>query len=404
MIFKLAWRNLWRNKNRTLITVASVFFAVVLSVLITSVQRGTMENIVKDIVNFYSSYIQVHKKGYSDEKTLDNVMDANDTLLSKIRRQNGVSLVSPRLETFLLASTGEGTDGCMMVGIVPSLEGKIIQLGKKVKAGSYMADTGTGVMISEGLAHKMGLKINDTILLLGQGYQDVTAAGKYPVRAIISFGTPQLNDHLLFMPLWQAQQFLSADNKATSIVVSIDNEQLLNKVQKEIADNLSAGYEVINWQEMIPETVELVKSKEQSEFVVTLLLYILITFGMFATLLMMMNERKFELGMLLAIGMKKTQLMLMMFLESVFVSVVGCITGLAASIPLTYFMASHPIRFTGELKKMYENFGFEASINASTDPSIYYTQVLIIAIASFLLSAYPLYRIFRMNALNAMKK
>src|ERR1700722_14923826 len=115
MIFKLAWRNLWRNKTRTLITVASVFFAVVLSVLITSIQKGTMENIVKDIVNFYSSYIQVHKKGYSDEKTLENVIDVNDTLLSKIKQQNGVALVSPRLEAFLLASTGESTDGCMMV-------------------------------------------------------------------------------------------------------------------------------------------------------------------------------------------------------------------------------------------------------------------------------------------------
>ena len=86
MLFKLAWRNLWRNKYRTMITVASVFFAVVLSVLLTSIQRGAMQTLVKGIVGFYSSYIQVHKKGYFDEQTLDNVMELNDSLVASIRK------------------------------------------------------------------------------------------------------------------------------------------------------------------------------------------------------------------------------------------------------------------------------------------------------------------------------
>src|SRR5579863_2983451 len=100
MIFKLAWRNLWRNKSRTAITIASVFFAVVLSVVITSIQRGAMQNLVKGVVGFYSSYVQVHKKGYFDDQTLDNVLEVNDTLLARIKSQSNVTYVSPRLETF----------------------------------------------------------------------------------------------------------------------------------------------------------------------------------------------------------------------------------------------------------------------------------------------------------------
>src|SRR5580700_104719 len=111
MIFKLAWRNLWRNKYRTLITVASVFFAVVFSVLLNALQKGAMDNLVKDVVGFYSSYIQVHKKGYFDEQTLDNVLELNDTLLANIRANKNVIQASPRIETFVLASTGQTTEG-----------------------------------------------------------------------------------------------------------------------------------------------------------------------------------------------------------------------------------------------------------------------------------------------------
>ena len=404
MLFKLAWRNLWRNKYRTMITVASVFFAVVLSVLINALQKGAMDNLVKGVVSYYSSYIQVHEKGYFDEQTLDHVLELNDTLLTNIRADKNVKHASPRLETFVLASTGQTTEGCMMTGIVPSQERELIQLGKKVTGGTYMADTGNGLMIAGGLAHKLNLKLNDTLILLGQGYQGATAADRYVIRTILTFGSPQLNDKILFMPLKQAQQFLSADNKATSIVISIDDLKSADEVRGEIAKHLSSQYETKTWQEMIPDVVATVKSKESSELMVTLMLYLLVSFGIFATLLMMMAERRFELGMLMAVGMKKRQLAFVVMLESIFVSMVGCVLGLAASIPLTYLWASHPLRFAGDTKAMYEKMGFEAVIPMSTDPAIYYKQVIIIGIISLLLSAYPLYKIFTMNALKAMRK
>ena len=404
MLFKLAWRNLWRNKYRTLITVASVFFAVVLSVLINALQKGAMDNLVKGVVSYYSSYIQVHKKGYFDEQTLDNVLDLNDTLLTGIRSQKNVIMASPRIEIFVLASTGQSTEGCMMAGIVPSQEKELIQLGKKVTGGTYMSDTASGLMIASGLAHKLNVKTNDTLILLGQGYQGATAADRYIIKTIITFGSPQLNDKIMFMPLKQAQQFLGAENKATSIVISIDNLQSSDIVRNQIAKHLSPDYEVKTWEEMIPDIVSTVKSKESSELVVTLLLYLLVSFGIFATLLMMMAERRFELGMLMAIGMKKTQLAFVVMLESVFVSLVGCVLGLAASIPLVFFWAQHPIRFGGDMKNMYEKMGFEAVIPMATTPSIFYKQVIIIGIISLLLSAYPLLKIFSLNALKAMRK
>jgi putative ABC transport system permease protein len=404
MLFKLAWRNLWRNKYRTLITVASVFFAVVLSVLINSFQKGSMDNLVKNVVGFYSSYIQVHKKGYFDDQNLGNVLELNDTLLPNILANKDVLRASPRIETFVLASTGQNTEGCMMTGIVPSQEKELIQLGKKVTGGTYMDDTASGLMIASGLARKLNVKLNDTLILLGQGYQGATAADRYIIKTIITLGSPQLNDRSLFLPLKEAQQFLSAEHKATSIVVAIDDLQTVDVVRKQITNHLSSYYEAITWREMIPDIVETVKSKEGSELIITLLLYLLVSFGIFATLLMMMAERRFELGMLMAIGMKKSQLAFMVMLESIFVSLVGCALGLAVSIPLVLFGAAHPIRFVGPTKEIYERLGFEAILPLSTTPSIFYKQAIIITVISLILSAYPLFKIYSLNALKAMRK
>lgn len=404
MLFKLAWRNLWRNKYRTLITVASVFFAVVLSVLVNALQKGAMDNLVKGVVSYYSSYIQVHKKGYFDEQNLDNVLELNDTLLSRLQTEKNVVKVSPRIETFTLASTGQTTEGCMMTGVVPSQEKELIQLAKKVSGGTYMDDSDRGLMIGSGLAHKLNVKLNDTLILLGQGYQGATAADRYIIKTILTFGSPQLNDKILFMPLQQAQQFLGAENKATSIVISVSDLTAVNETRDRILKRLPNGFEAITWQEMIPDIVETVRSKESSELMVTLLLYLLVSFGIFATLLMMMAERRFELGMLMAIGMKKSQLAMMVMLESIFVSMVGCVSGLAASIPMVFFWASHPIKFSGDTKSMYEKMGFEAVIPMATDPAIFYKQVIIIGIVSLVLSAYPLYKIYSLNALKAMRK
>ncbi|HEX6846436.1 MAG TPA: ABC transporter permease, partial [Chitinophagaceae bacterium] len=118
-LIKMAWKNLWRNKSRTLITIAAIFFAVILSVTASSLKSGIFDNLVKNVVSFYSGYIQVHKKGYQDEQLLDNSFPASAELETKILSQKNISAITPRLESFALASSENTTKGCMITGISP---------------------------------------------------------------------------------------------------------------------------------------------------------------------------------------------------------------------------------------------------------------------------------------------
>ena len=120
MFYLLAWRNIWRNKRRSFITMGSIMFAVVLACLMRSMQLGSYERMIVNAAEFYTGYIQVHKNGYWDDKTVDNVFPGGDALIPMIEKIKGVEVAVPRVESFALASYGTKTKGAMILGMVPS--------------------------------------------------------------------------------------------------------------------------------------------------------------------------------------------------------------------------------------------------------------------------------------------
>src|SRR5690606_11130000 len=165
-LIKLAWKNMWRNRSRTIITMAAIFFAVVLSVATSSLREGIFDNLIKNVVSFYTGYVQVHKQGYQDEQILDNGFEASDAIEQRILKQENVSGVTPRLESFALASAENVTKGCTVVGIVPEKENRITALKDKIAHGTYLNSNDNAVLLSQGLAERLKLQLNDTIVII----------------------------------------------------------------------------------------------------------------------------------------------------------------------------------------------------------------------------------------------
>ena len=403
-ILQLAWKNLWRNRNRTAITMASIFFAVLLSVLTSSLKTGIFDNLIKNVVSFYSGYVQVHKQGYWDEQVLDNSFESSEQLEAGILSDNRVTGITPRLESFALASAGLNTKGCLVVGIDPGKEDRITHLSAKLVAGHYLEANDNAVLVSEGLLKRMKLQLLDTLVLIGQGYHGATAAGKYYIKGVAKFGSPDLNDRLLYMPLSTAQTMFEAPGILTSYVLSVQDPNQVNSISTNVQQKTGKQYEVMSWEQMMPDIKQHIKSDTTSMQVVQLILYLLISFGIFGTLLMMMAERKFELGMLVAIGMKKRKLAFLLLTESILTVFVGCLLGILASIPLVVYLNRHPIRISGNAAKAYERFGFEAIFPTSTSSNHYITQGLFVLLIGLVLSLYPVLKVIRLNPVESMKK
>ncbi|MGB4849477.1 MAG: FtsX-like permease family protein [Saprospiraceae bacterium] len=403
-LFTLAWKNLWRNRSRTLITMASIFFAVILSVIASSLKDGIFDNLVKNVVSFYSGYVQIHKKGYWDEQILDNSFKSSIATTQKILEDKNVTGITSRLESFALASSADITQGSLLVGINPDEENHITLLKGKVIEGNYLRNDDQSVLLAQGLAERLKLKVSDTIVLIGQGYHGSTAAGKYPVNGIVKFGSPALNDKALFMPLTAAQEFYGADGMVTTYILSLKDNKALQITASSVRSVLDDDFEVMTWEELMPEVKQHIQSDSNSMKYVQAILYMLICFGIFGTLLMMMVERRYEMGMLVAIGMKKSKLIILLVFESVLTVIMGCILGILVSIPLVYYFKQYPIRMGGDTAKAYERFGFEAIFPTSTEASHFIYQGLIVLVIGLLLSLYPIYKVIRLNPVIAMKR
>jgi ABC-type lipoprotein release transport system permease subunit len=403
-LIKLAWKNMWRNRNRTIITMASIFFAVILSVTASSLKEGIFDNLVKNVVGFYTGYIQVHKQGYWEEQVLDNIFEASPAVEEKILQDRNISAVAARLESFALASSVNLTKGSLVVGIDPRKEQEITLLKNKIVRGIYLEENDHSVLLSEGLGRRLKLEVEDTIVLIGQGYHGATAAGKYLVKGIVKFGSPELNDKSVFMPLAAAQDFYGAYGLVSSYVLALRDTRHLQATASSIRSVLGPRYEVLTWEEMIPDIKQHIQSDSNNMKYVLGILYMLICFGIFGTLLMMMVERKFEMGMLVAIGMKKIKLIMLQLYESVLTVVAGCLLGIAMSIPFVIYLNKHPIRMGGDTAKAYERFGFEAIFPTSLKASIFINQGLAVLVIGLLLSLYPIYKIIRLDPVKAMRR
>ena len=399
----MAWRNLWRNKRRTLITVASVFFGVLLSTVMSSMQEGSYSSMIDNIVKFYSGYIQIHQEDYWENKTINNTFVPTDSLKTRIKEVPEITNMAPRLESFALASSEKITRGSMVIGIDPEAENKVTELKKWVEKGHYLKPNDNGVLVAVDLAKYLNLNVGDTLILLSQGYHGISAAGKYPIRGILKFPSPDLNKQTIYMEIRHCQNFYSADDMVTSLVLMIEDQYHLNKAMKQLKAEISAPYSVMSWSEMQPELLQYVDADRAGGKVMKGILYILIGFGIFGTIMMMVAERRREMGVMVAIGMQRYRLAAILFFETVYIGMIGVLAGFIGSIPIIAHFYNNPIRLTGDAAETMKDMGIEPLMYFSWLPSVFYDQVIVVFIITVIVAIYPLISAQRMKVHLALR-
>jgi ABC-type lipoprotein release transport system permease subunit len=402
-IIKLAWRNIWRNRRRTLITIASIFFAIFFSLMMRSIQIGTFSHLVDNAVHSYTGYIQVHKKGYWDDKDINNSFDLTDTILKSLKSNINVSEVIPRLESFALASSGPKTKGVMVIGIDPEKEDRMTGLTGKIVEGRFLNESDSGIIVASKLADYLGLHAGDTLVLIGQGYHGTSAAGKWPVAGIVHFPSPELDRQMVYLPLKLAQDFYEAGNNVTSLVLDLKDSGKSDKTLEELENTpISINYEIMSWKMMLVELVQLVESKTASSLIMLGILYMIVGFGIYGTIVMMTLERIKEMGIMMTVGMQKNRVRLMMLCESFMIGITGVLAGIVTTLPIILWFSHHPLKLAGEMAKTYESYGFE-SLLCFEPPSYYFLKsALVIGILVLISTIYPLRKIGRLKLIDAL--
>jgi ABC-type lipoprotein release transport system permease subunit len=357
---------------------------------------------IDNVVGSYSGYIQIHSKGFWDEQIVDNAFSLDKDFLKEIENIDGVSNTIQRIQSGSLASSSDLSKFVFVTGIEPSKESLLTNWEKRLIDGQLLVRQSKSVNVGKGVAKYFNLKIGDTLVLLGQGYHGMQAVGAYPVSGILDLKNPTLNKISVFMTLPQAQNFLSAENLTTHLILNKkenkDEDVIVSNI-KNLIDN--EAYEIMTWKEMIPELEQIIMADSAGGLIMVFILYMIVTFGIFGTVLMMTQERKYEFGVLVSIGMKKIRLIKTMIYETILLAGVGVISGIALSRLIIVYLS--PIKFPEEQAKMMENMGFEAVIPFMNSYDIPLTHALIIFFISLIVCFYPVSVILKLNPIKAMK-
>lgn len=405
MYLKLAWRNIWRNKRRTLITISSIMFAVVCALFIESLERGAHNQMINNMTNFHTGHIQIQEPRYEDEPSLDNAIAYSEGFRERIQKSDErIYNIVPRIETFMLAAGEEQSRAAMVLGINVAAENRLNGLENRLTEGRFF-DPGDGtVVLGEGLADRLNLAVGDSLILLGQGRFGMTASGIYPISGFFRHPMREFNNQIVYLSIPDAQWLFSMDELVTNILITPDelrsNEEVAENLKSELSEE---NFKIRTWQEMMPELIEALEFDRMSTRVFMGILYVVIGFGIFGTILTMTLERLREFGILLSVGMYRWKLAIVVFIETFFISVLGILSGFGLGMVVLGYFYFNPITLSGELAELVEEMGFEPIMPIAIAPDIFIWQGSVIFLITTFICLYPSIKITTLNILDASR-
>ncbi|CCN68877.1 putative ABC-type antimicrobial peptide transport system, permease component [Vibrio nigripulchritudo SFn118] len=403
LLLTLAWRNLWRQKRRTILTASALALALFLSLSMRSLQEGTYQNSIDNSARLSTGLIQLQHPEFGESNSIDDLVPGTEEFIAPIKDDEAITNLLPRIESFALAAAKDKSKGIMVVGVEPNLEDQYSNLGKKVSQGHYLEAGKQQVLVGESLARYMQLSVGDELVLYGQGYRGQTAAGLFIVSGIISLPIPQLESQLVYIPIDQAQIMFSTGDKVTSWVLHIEPLSQLSTKLSELQILYGEDTRVRDWTDLSPETAQNIQMDKAGGIFMMLVLYGVVGFGLFATILMMTLERQREFGVMLATGLLRSRLLTLIGIESVLIGLLGAVMGMILATPVLVYFHFNPIELTGETATLMLEAGMEPVLPFALSGMLYLNQAMIVLGLLMLCLIYPLIRVYKLNLVSALK-
>jgi ABC-type lipoprotein release transport system permease subunit len=327
-LFKMAYRNLNRNRRRSFLSALAVSFGLALLLFMAAMVTGEMQGAMQTTIALQSGNLQVRSASYVEEKSSlkwEDLVANPDQVASQIKSVPHVTIATPRLFASGIINTSNEAVGVQLFGIDPASPAND-PIRKGMIDGTFIStDDQNGVLIGQTLAQRLGVKVGDQIDLSANTASGNVNEQNFIVRGIFSTNTPAYDQSTIMMPLAKAQAFTGTQNHASTIFVMLDNRDLSNSVARALT---SSNYQILTWQKMN----DLVLQTEQlanSYMVLFYLIVLAITSTVVVnTLIMAVYERTREIGIMAAIGMKGRRIMSLFLAEACLIAIAGIAGGL----------------------------------------------------------------------------
>ena len=404
MISLMAWRNIWRNKMRSIVVILSVAIGLFSGIMVLGLYKGMMRGRIKTVIYAEVSHLQIHdtnfKKDFEPNYTIQNA----SAIITSLKKYTEVKAIATRTVTTGMLSTTTGSAGVQINGIETEAEQVVSQLNKKIKEGKWFNKKKTNeIFIGYKLAKKMKLKTGNKIVLTFTDIESNIVSSAFRVAAIYESNNAPLDEMNVYVIQNELNKILGLQNQIHEIAILLKKDELLESAQEKISKNFK-NLSIENWKELSPETNLMVETVNISSYIIMAIILLALAFGIINTMLMAILERTNEIGMMLALGMNKFKMFLLVLSETIFLTFAGMPLGISVAWLVTNYFNKHGLTWGRIGKEMMNSFGFSTSIYPEF-PSEKLAITTLFVLATALLSCiYPAVKALALNPSDALRK
>jgi len=405
LVFRLAWRNLWRHPRRTWLTTGAMMFSNMLLVFMISLQFGMYGLMIDNTLQAFTGHLQIQAPGYIDDKkmrqTVPNIVPLTETLRAEFPEQN----IAARATGFALISSEDRSYGIAVFGVEPGYEPGVSTLPGLVTDGRFLGDNDAAeIVIGAALARNLRVELGDELTLLGSGRDGSFAAAVVNVVGIFDSGIPDFDRSFTEIPLGFFQDVFYMDGSGHHVVINAGSIDGIDVLQARVEAALPAGADLVvhDWDALQPGLQQAIKADMSSAFFMYGILVILVAFSVLNTQLMSVLERTHEFGIVMSLGLTPGRLGRLVLLETSIMGVLGLVLGAVLGGLFTYWFSVNGFAYPG-MDEMAAKFNLPARFYPQVSTLSLLTGPLVVFVFTVLAALYPALKLRQLHPVEAMR-
>ena len=410
MYVLLAWRNIWRNPRRTLVILLAVIIGVWSMIFLGALMRGMESEMLKNAISTLTGSIQIHHKDYLDDPVVENTMEdmeKMDAALDLVLGQD--SLWTKRIRVNAVVSNARHSGGVTLVGIEPEREAFVSFIGKAVSQGRYLEREDTNkILVGRAFLKKFNTRIGNKLILMSQDTGNEIASKVFRIIGAFTAESEAIEKRFAFVPLAQAAGMLKMGNSICEISILLPTLDISGKEETRVAEKLTAAIDdrtihVDTWQDLLPMMIAYLEMSEFLLYILYVVVFVAMGFGIVNTTLMAIFERMREFGLMKALGMRPFQIVKGVITETVFLLLLGISAGTGFGLISVAAIARKGIDLSA-LSAGAQMWGMPRTLYPEVWAQDVMAAGLVVLVLGILVSLYPAVKAARFTPTQAMMK
>ncbi|PLX32232.1 MAG: ABC transporter permease [Ignavibacteria bacterium] len=402
MILTIAWRNIWRNRRRSLIVLISIVVGVAALMFNDGMSVGMIHQMLENRIGSHVTHIQIHAKGFNDNQVIQNYVPNPALVEQALASTDGIDSWSRRVVTFGLLSSALNSSGGLIIGVDPAQEHEVTTIAESIVEGEYLSGGTHEVVIGRKLAEKLQVGLGDKVVGMASAISGDVGSDLFRVVGIFETVSSEFDKTHMFTALPNAQSMLELEDNILEYAMVVTDIEQVEQVAAELRSKLGPDYEVLTYNTLLPMLVAQLEMYDQMMYVVYVIIGLAMIFGIVNTMLMSVFERIQEFGVLMAIGMKNSILFWMVIFEAAILGVIGTVIGLAIGSASVLIMGSIGLDFSMFAEGL-TSFGAGAIIYPKLTLTTITNVSVIIPLTAVLGAVYPAIRAMRLQPVTAIR-